>query len=186
MSQHEQYSLSAQQFGLLKRLVNSKRKQSNKIFDKQDYCFIPRSLRDLERVSGESKSSLQRLFASMESKGLLQKVRNESNLEVWMLNPSFLGRAGSTYNEWFMKAMYHLRSYNKACEWSQYCRKHGVLYNYNHFSTTEVIDLSTGEVTFPNNEKLRNLTAYELYLWEQYRESYSSTDRTKKRTNTVA
>jgi len=173
--------IPTKQHELLLRLINSPRKQSNKIFDKKDNCFIPRSFRDLEYVSGESKSSLQRLFTTLRNQDLTREVLNEVNERVRMLNPSFIHVSDSKYDSWFKKAMYHLGSYSLACEWASYCRKDSILYDYNNFSTCEVIDISTGEVTHPNMTKRRNLTTFEVYDWNKYRESYSSVDRTKRR-----
>jgi len=176
----EKKHLPKKQHELLFRLVNSPKKQSNKIFDKQDNCFQEHSYRELEELSGESKSSIGRLFKALKDRGLIKCVIDSKGGSVLMLAPYYSCRGGS-FEKLFMQAMFALGNHELACEWSNSCRKDYVLYDYNVFSETELVDFTTGEITYPNKVALRKLSHFEVMQWSKYRSSYSSVDRTKHR-----
>lgn len=172
--------LPLRQHQLLFRLVNSLRKQSCKIFDKQDNCFQVTPYRGLAVLSGESKSSIARLFFTLRNEGLIKVVIDSRGEERQMLSPSFSCR-GNKFEILFMQAMYALGSHELACDWSESCRKDHVLYNYETFNNTELVDFTTGEITYPFMVALRSMKDFEVKQWNCYRGSYSSTDRTKHR-----
>ncbi|MCQ1060845.1 MarR family transcriptional regulator [Photobacterium sp. ZSDE20] len=178
-------NLPTKQFQLLIRLVNSNRKQSNKFFDKADNSFLTTNLRKLEALSGESKSSLQRLFKSLREKDLLRDgIVNAAGQPISMLNPSFLYRS-SGWEKIFAQAMFHLGSHEGAVIWAQKCRTDYRLYDFTVFClkkvNTEVIDFETGEVIPFEQPYLRVLSERDVMGWNGYTCSYSSTDRTKRR-----
>lgn len=178
-------ALPERQHQLLFRLVNSKRKQSNKIFDKQDNCFQVSSCRKLAELSGESKSSIHRLFVTLKKEKLVKLVTDNNGVEVLMLAPHFSSR-GAYFERLFMRAMFALGSYERASEWSLACRQDYTLYDYSIFDTNELIDFNTGEITYPNMVALRRLNHFEVTQWNSYRSSYSSVDRTKHRASKSA
>jgi hypothetical protein len=172
--------LPEKQFQLLFRLVNSPKKQSNKIFDKQDNCFQVHSYRGLAELSGESKSSIGRLFGALKADNLVKKVIDIMGNEVLMLAPYFSCRGGK-FEKLFMHAMFQMGSNDLACEWSKHCRKDYVIYDCNVFNTMELVDFKTGEITYPNMVVMRRLSYFEVKQWNSYRNSYSANDRTKSR-----
>lgn len=173
--------LTTREMNLLLALIHSPRRGANKIFDKKDNCFTNKSLRELEQLTGKSRSSLQRLFQKLESEGLTRTVINVQNEEVLMLKPSFQCFSGSKYETNFKNAMFHLGSHNNACEWAAKCREDYVLYDYTNFYPTEIIDFTTGEVINSGMSELRDLSEFEVDMWNKYINSYSKTDRTKRR-----
>lgn len=172
------YPLPPSQYKLLLRLINSRRKQTNKFYDSYDNCFYSFSYRKLAELSGESKSSLNRLFNTLSCKGLAKKVTNNAGDKVYMLNPNFLC-CKSKWQKLFMIAMYKLESYDLACLWGEACRWDYQLYDLNTFHGSEIIDFETGEIIQP--KAIRKLSHNEVLAWKAYINSYSSTDRTKQR-----
>ena len=168
--------IGKKQYSLLIKLINSRNKQSNKIFDKHDYCF-QKSVREIAEITGDSKSTIGRLFTSLKEKGLAKVVLDNANSQRLMLNPSFINLSRKKHYKWYNSAMYHLGSDERAREYSKQCKLDGVLYDYETFG--EVIDFDTGEVTY--GKIIRKLTQYEQKSWFEDKNEYSSTDRTKRR-----
>lgn len=178
--QDPENQLPEKQYALLLRLINSRRKQSNKIFDKKDNCFQIYEYRKIELLTGESKSSIGRLFQLLRSRKLLKTVESNQGTNTLMIAPYFYCN-GSWIEKRFMKAMYILGSHKLACEWSKACLQNGVLYSPENFNTFELINMQTGEITRPNMKELKKLSPFEVEQWKQYRASYSKFDRTKPR-----
>ncbi|WP_418641707.1 MarR family transcriptional regulator [Vibrio chaetopteri] len=178
----EQYTLTKAEHQLLLGLVNCRNKQSRKVFDKKDNCFIKPSIRDIEAVTYYSSSSIGRLFKKLSDLSLLKYVTNAQGDRVRMLSPFFMPLTSNTIDRTFKYAMFSLGSYNAACKWSKHCRTDGLLYDFNTFCSSEVIDFDTGEVIkSEQKDVIRELSILELKRWDKHRQSYSCTDRTKRR-----
>lgn len=181
----EKYALTKPQHSLLLGLVNSRNKQSRKVFDKKDSCFTKKSIREIEEVTPYSKSSLGRLFKALQTRNLVKSVINQSGDSVLMLSPAFMPLTTIHFEKLFKLAMYEFGSFEKACEWSKACRADSVIYEFHTFTKADVINLETGEVT-PQRLIRRQMDELELLRWERFRRSYSSTDRTKWRKPNLA
>lgn len=169
--------LKPKQFELLMKLVNSRNKQSRKIFDKHDNCF-QKSTREIQGITGYSKSSVGRLFRTMRQQDLVRDVVDVFGVERLMLNPAFFYHRKKYFDKWYQLAMYHLGSDAKAKQWSQKCREYGVLFDYQVFG--EVIDLKTGAVSY--GRIIRKLTYGECKSWYDEIKTPSCFDRAKRRT----
>jgi len=176
----EKHPLTKPQHQLLLSLVHSRNKQSRKVFDKKGNCFTNKSLREIEKVTTHSKSSLGRLFKVLNDRDLTRTVANHKGEAVTMLSPLFMPCTTHHLEKRCKLAVYALGSYKKACEWSDACRANSVIYDLDTFTLADIIDFETGEVT-PQRKIRRALTQFELREWERYRHSYSCTDRTKHR-----
>ncbi|MFN3015559.1 MarR family transcriptional regulator [Vibrio coralliilyticus] len=176
----EKYALTKPQHSLLLGLVNSRNKQSRKVFDKKDNCFTKKSIREIEEVTPYSKSSIGRLFKALRTRNLIKIVVNNNGDSVLMLSPAFMPLTTIHFEKLFKLAMYELGSFKKACEWSNACRADGVIYDFHTFTKADVIDFETGEV-IPQRVVHRQMDELELLRWERFRQSYSSKDRTKWR-----
>lgn len=176
----EKRPLTKPQHQLLLGLVHSRNKQSRKVFDKKDNCFTNKSLRELEKVTPYSKSSLGRLFKKLEERDLTRTITNHKGESVTMLSPSFMPCTTHYLEKRFKLAVYTLGSYQKACDWSDACRTDSVIYDLDTFTLADVINFETGEV-LPQREIRRTLNVFEVKEWDKYRHSYSCTDRTKHR-----
>ncbi|QLE83927.1 hypothetical protein FLM48_01775 [Shewanella sp. Scap07] len=161
---------------LLYLIVHSRTKQSRKVFDKRDYCF-QKSIRCTAKIIGKSKSAVDRLFQKLKSLDLVRKVIDSSGQQMLMLKPNFIRTNRSKYEEWYLLAMYYQGSDEKAQNYALQCRTDGVLYDCKVFG--EVVCLLTGEITY--GEVIRQLTWHEGKSWYQSTESYTSTDRAKRR-----
>ncbi|WP_102292094.1 MarR family transcriptional regulator [Vibrio cyclitrophicus] len=182
----EQYPLTKPEHHLLLGLVACTNKQSRKVFDKNDNCFRKPSIRAIATVTSYSNSSIGRLFKRLSDQGLMKFVTNAQNEEVRMLSPFFMPLTSSNVDKRFKYAMFALGSYAAACEWSKHCRDDGILYDFNTFNTSEVIDFDTGEiVTSMRKDCIRELSILELKQWDKHRQSYSCNDRTKRRTKSL-
>lgn len=168
--------LTRKEMTLLLSIVHSKTKQSRKLFDKHDYCF-QKSIRVTSEIIGRSKSTVDRLIQKLKSQDLVREVIDSSGEQRPMLKPSFIRTNRSQYEEWFLLAMFYQGSYLKALEYALQCRTDSVLYDYHVFG--EVVCLTTGEIT--HGKVIRPLTSLESKSWYQSVESYTSTDRTKRR-----
>lgn len=168
--------LTKREMSLLLSIVHSKTKQSRKVFDKHDYCF-QKSTRYTARIIGRSKSAIDRLFQKLKSLDLARKVIDNSGQQMLMLKPNFIRTNRVKYEEWYLLAMYYQGSDANAGRYSAQCKADAVLYNYKTFG--EVVCLLTGEITY--GEVIRELSWTESKSWRQSIESYSSTDRAKRR-----
>lgn len=178
----EQYPLTKPEHQLLLSLVNCRNKQSRKVFDKKDNCFTKPSIREIAEFTAQSKSSIGRLLKKLTELELLKFVTNAQGEHVRMLSPFFMPLTSNYIDRKFKYAMFALGSYNAACEWSKHCREDGLLYDFNTFSTSEVIDFDTGEIIkSEQKDVIKKLGILELKRWEKHRQSYSCTDRTKRR-----
>ncbi|WP_065311698.1 hypothetical protein [Vibrio mediterranei] len=175
------YSLTKSEYQLLLRLVNSRRKQSKKVFDKHDNCFRQGTYRELAQLTDESKSKIHRLFSKLKSKGLLKTVVNVNGKPVPMLNPTFLS-CKPKWQKKFMEAMYSLNSHDEAIKWARLCREDFKLYSYSEpIDACEIIDISTGEVLTGKPTVIRQLSPHEVREWEFTLDNYTSVDRCKHR-----
>jgi hypothetical protein len=161
---------------LLLALVNDKHKQKNKIFDKHDNCF-QKGQRHTGLITGESSSSINRLFLTMRAQDLMRKVYDCYGVERDMLNPAFIWCKRDKYSKWFHLALYHQGNYDKAKEWAAQCKNDAVLWCYKVFG--EVVDFNTGEITY--GKKVRKLSVSELYQWEKSKFAVTCWDRAKRR-----
>lgn len=168
--------LTKKEMGLLLSIVHSKSKQSRKVFDKRDYCF-QKSTRCTAGIIDKSKSAVDRLFQKLKSLDLARQVIDNSGQQMLMLRPNFVRTNRSKYEEWYLLALYYQGSDAKAGLYSAQCRADALLYNYKTFG--EVVCLLTGEVDY--GEVIRELAWFECKSWSQSIESYSSTDRAKRR-----
>jgi hypothetical protein len=169
--------LKNKEMRLLLSIVNSRTKQSRKVFDKHDYCFQG-SCRFIADVIGiKSKSTVGRLFQKLKSLDLTRDVIDGSGEQMLMLNPSFIPTNRLKYEKFFLLAMYYQGSDAKAQKYALQCRTDGVLYDYQAFG--EVVCFFTGEITY--GDVIRKLSWSESKSWYQSIESYTSTDRTKHR-----
>lgn len=181
-----QPALKTREYDLLLSLVSSPRKQSNKIFDKHDNCFTGKSFRELEELTGHSKSKIARLFKKLRDRKLIKEVINVQGNTVTMLSPIFLPLTKNPIDQRFKRAMYSLGSHDAANVWSRICREDYKLYDYNSFVPSDVIDFETGEViTHANKVAIRSLDHNEAIEWRIHRHSYSCIDRTKRRTRSI-
>ncbi|MCY9853229.1 MarR family transcriptional regulator [Vibrio mediterranei] len=179
------YSLTKSEHQLLLRLVNSRRKQSKKVFDKHDNCFRQTTFRELAELTTESKSNIHRLFSKLKSIGLLETVINVNDQPVPMLNPTFLC-CKPKWQKKFMEAMYSLGSHDEAIKWAKLCREDFKLYSYSEpIDICEIIDVSTGEVLTIKPKVVRNLSQHEVREWEFTLDSYTSIDRCKRRPSSL-
>lgn len=176
---NKNYSLTRSEHRLFSRLVNSKRKGNNKFFDKKDNCFANLSFRELAALSGESKSSLNRLFLKLSQKNLIKKIKpNSSPNTVFMINPKFwCARTG--WERKFLRAMYQLACYQTALNWASKCRNNHILYDWDSYIEQDFIDKDTGEVL--QSIIIRKLHVQEVVEWKDSTSNYTSTDRTKSR-----
>ncbi|EOB4971922.1 MarR family transcriptional regulator [Vibrio fluvialis] len=176
----EKHPLSKKDYSLLVELISSPLKQSNKIFDKKDNCFTDKTVRELEKLTGHSKSKLSRLFQKLQKLNLTKKVLDSAGNQVVMLSPFFIANTTHGIERNFKFAMFTLGSHDAACHWSNECRKNRVIYDLDTFNDADVIDFDTGEVVSQRQIR-RKLSQHEIYQWDKYRQSYSSVDRTKRR-----
>lgn len=154
-------TLSEPQYQLLLSLVDSTRKQGNKIFDKKDNCFQFKTIRELEAISGESKSSLGRLFKALSDNDLTRKVTDVFGTQRIMLSPFYLSCTHNPFELLFKKAMYAQGSHIKALAWGKDCRRDGVLYNWdNHLKE---FDEESGELF--NGDVIRHITPEFTKRW---------------------
>ncbi|MEZ9281785.1 MarR family transcriptional regulator [Vibrio cyclitrophicus] len=182
----EQYPLTKPEHQLLLSLVNCRNKQSRKVFDKKDSCFTKPSIREIAEVTDHSRSSIGRLLKKLTELELLKFVTNAQGEQVRMLSPFFIPLTSNYIDKRFKLAMFALGSYADTCEWSKHCREDGVLYDFEKF-IPEDVDLETGEViTSVQKHKIRELSILELKQWDKHRQSYSCTDRTKRRASPQA
>ncbi|MEZ9297901.1 MarR family transcriptional regulator [Vibrio splendidus] len=180
------YSLTKSEYQLLLRLVNSRRKQSKKVFDKHDNCFRQGTYRELAELTNESKSKIHRLFSKLRSRGLLKIVLNVNNKPSPMLNPTFLSCKPS-WQKKFMEAMYSLNSHDEAIKWARLCREDFKLYShFEPIDMCEIIDISTGEVLTVKPQVIRKLSRHEVREWEFTLDNYTSVDRFKRRPRRLA
>lgn len=156
-------ALSDPQYRLLIALVDSTSKCSNKIFDKKDNCFQTSNLREIESITGESKSSLGRLFKALSDNDLTRKVIDVFGAERIMLSPFYLPCTRNPFILLFKKAMYSQGSHNKAIIWAKDSRRDGVLYNWdNHLAE---FDEDTGELF--NGDVMKRITPEFTKRWIQ-------------------
>ncbi|MEZ8867877.1 MarR family transcriptional regulator [Vibrio splendidus] len=176
---NKNHALTTFEHRLFSRLVNSNLKGNNKFFDKHDNCFNNLSFREIANLSGESKSSINRLFLKLGQKNLIKKVKKDSSSNtVFMVNPQFwCGRRN--WERKFLRAMYQLGCYHTALSWASKCRNDRILYDWNHFSTSEFIDQDTGEII--QYRGIRTLSVGEVLEWKHSISDYTCNDRTKSR-----
>lgn len=156
-----QTTLSEPQHQLLLSLVDSTKKQGNKIFDKKDNCFQFKNLRELETTSGKSKSALGRLFKTLEDNDLTRTVTDVFGIQRIMLSPFYLSCTHNPFELLFKKAMYAQGSHIKALAWGKDCRRDGVLYNWdNHLKE---FDEDSGELF--NGDVIRRITPEFTKRW---------------------
>ncbi|WP_122081899.1 MarR family transcriptional regulator [Vibrio coralliirubri] len=179
MHETHKHTLTKKEHNLLLQLFNSPHKQSRKIFDKQDNTFTEKSFREREKITGVSKSQLQRLFDKLKKHDLLRLADTATHERLWMLNPSFMCRNKGEFEKRFMQAMYEQQSHHKALEWAELCRFEHKLIDFSDMSPVEAIDYDTGEVT-TSYSSLRDLMPGEAMRWAKERQAYMSTDRTKR------
>jgi len=168
--------LTVREMRLLLAIVHSKTKQSRKVFDKQDNCF-QKSARATAMIIESTKSTVDRLWQKLKSLDLARQVVDNLGEPMLMLQPDFIDTNRSKYEKWFLLAMFYQGSDAKAQEYASQCRTDGVLYDNRAFG--EVVCFATGDITYGN--VIRELTWPESKSWYQSIESYTSTDRTKRR-----
>lgn len=131
------------------------------LFDKHDNCFQASNRQISQRLHLKSKTTVDRLMQTLERKGLTSKVIDIQGITRTMLNPHFYW-AWQPLEKPFALAMFQLGSNEAAASWVKDCIAVG------HY-----IHPLTGELLKP----------YPFVEMNEYRNSYTSVDRTKCRIN---
>jgi len=130
------------------------------LFDKRDNCFQD-SINQMAIKTNNHKTTIKRLFVALRERDLIVDVVDISGKQRVMLKPSFIAPREHN-NYYYMLAQYYLGSAKQAWVYVSTCITLGLL-----------IHPHTGEI----------LGRYENKIMHLWRNSYESSDRSKRRTN---